>query len=444
MARWLHFALFRTCLIFCLLLQTGALPPPNKIPRSNPLTLRKSEEGDPSASAAALLRAQLKNPAEILAVLLIIGGDIIQKACAQLSCGKGHFVPPPVAFSFGWVAYAFGALMSAFGDGSLMPAPDISAIVATVGGQWKTNESWVLGRLVRDLEIKHTRDPGGMRVVFYRTNGDSSKPKRDGVWMSFLIFIPIQFGVAAAPLHHKNWSILMITAIGTALAITTGSLPQWREEKYFRGRDNAKGTYILTRGNGHGHAFVIRISQGDKFINFDDFAITRTRDSWLTRGATVILSIFWIVLLITVAGMKEDTWFLLLVGLIGMFQNVWVAGSMRSSDGHGIPLKLVGYFDTPKVEPALKAAEELYPGVGLALIQLFFPAGLRPEQTEFWAGKYREFWAEKNANAGADLNATPGVDQNPNEQAEQDLNEGRLESDSARNNQSVIVTKTSD
>ncbi|EEB99951.1 hypothetical protein MPER_00236, partial [Moniliophthora perniciosa FA553] len=58
-----------------------------------------------------------KNPSDTLSILLIIGGDVVLKALAQLSGRK----LVPVAFSFGWVAYSFNTLMSIFGDGRLMP-----------------------------------------------------------------------------------------------------------------------------------------------------------------------------------------------------------------------------------------------------------------------------------------------------------------------------------
>jgi hypothetical protein len=77
----------------------------------------------------------MRNPSEVFAVLLIIGGDIIQKAIAQQTgrtLGKTSMSLTLVSFSFGWVAYAFGALMSAFGDGTFMPIPDYPAVVIDV------------------------------------------------------------------------------------------------------------------------------------------------------------------------------------------------------------------------------------------------------------------------------------------------------------------------
>jgi hypothetical protein len=111
--------------------------------------------------------------------------------------------------------------------------------------------------------------------------------------------------------------------------------------------------------------------------------------------------------------MKQDTWFLLLVGLIGMFHNVLVAGLARESEAHGIPLKpddspilarrseenrsplrsddshIPHYVDDKHVMDALKQAEALSAGVGLALVPLLFPAGLSTEQEE-WSGTAKE------------------------------------------------------
>lgn len=60
---------------------------------------------------AAYLAAQWENPNDILSILLLVGPDVIKSAIAQLA---GRAITP-VAFSFGWVAYAPTALLSSFG-----------------------------------------------------------------------------------------------------------------------------------------------------------------------------------------------------------------------------------------------------------------------------------------------------------------------------------------
>lgn len=108
-----------------------------------------------SQTGSAVFVSQFSNPSEVFSVMLIIGGDIIQKAIAQRT---GHKLTL-IAFSFGWVAYSVTTLMAAFGDGGLMPDPDIEAKVITCpSGSVKANNSWLIGRLVRDLERKVIKD----------------------------------------------------------------------------------------------------------------------------------------------------------------------------------------------------------------------------------------------------------------------------------------------
>jgi hypothetical protein len=67
-----------------------------------------------STNWAEILATQWLNPSDALSILLLLGPDIVQRAVAQQA---GRSITP-VAFSFGWVAYATGALLSAFGGKS--------------------------------------------------------------------------------------------------------------------------------------------------------------------------------------------------------------------------------------------------------------------------------------------------------------------------------------
>src|SRR5258708_2261148 len=98
------------------------------------------------------LRSQWSNPSDIMSLLMLVGGDIVQKALAQLVGVRIGFRPKvpwiyltPVAFSFGWVAYAFTTLSSVFSDCRLMPAPDTDIKVINLSnGYERDNNSWVL------------------------------------------------------------------------------------------------------------------------------------------------------------------------------------------------------------------------------------------------------------------------------------------------------------
>lgn len=88
-------------------------------------------------------------------------------------------------------------------------------------------------------------------------------------------------------------------------------------------------------GNGHG-------------LNLEDLAggqsnIEASVNKW-ARVAVFGLSAAWILLLVTAAGLDEDTWFLFGVGSIGMLHTVVVAGSPRCPESFGLPLEYVGVF----------------------------------------------------------------------------------------------------
>ncbi len=112
---------------------------------------------------------QWQNPGDILSLLLLIGGDVVQRAIAQLfgiyiqPCRNGpRLYLTPVAFSFGWVGYAFTSLASVISDKQLIPSePDCPSIVINCStGYGRTNRSWLLGRILRDQELAVERNPG--------------------------------------------------------------------------------------------------------------------------------------------------------------------------------------------------------------------------------------------------------------------------------------------
>ena len=122
----------------------------------------------PSLSTDGAFRKQFSNPADILSILLLIGGDIVQKAISQL---VGYSLPlhgigvVPAAFSFGWVAFGFTQLLSAVGERRLMPSPEGEAIVINCANTFvRSNKSWILERLLRDHEIRHRVDGRGISL----------------------------------------------------------------------------------------------------------------------------------------------------------------------------------------------------------------------------------------------------------------------------------------
>ncbi|KAL6713621.1 hypothetical protein ACLMJK_009086 [Lecanora helva] len=350
------------------------------------------------------IHSQWKGPSDILSLLLLVGSDVIQRAIAQQAGSK---LPTPVVFSFGWVAYAFAVSLSAVGDNLLMPPPDISCVVISCpSGHVKTNQSWVLGRILRDFELtwmtKEARE--GLRTLLENhavpkkslcvsvwepsLMRKSKQPVKDWTWWSGYLVLVLQLGLAGAAWGYwGDWAIFAITSGGTLLALITASLPQWRRERW-PCRENTSKSFVLCRGNGCQHALVIWGNGAG--LDFEDLASTgegTTTESY-TRVVIVLLTAGWVVFLITVSGVRSQTWFLVGIGAIGMLHTVFVAGKSRDSSSFGVPLTPREYVLEENVMTTLEEVERKYPGVGLSMVSTFFPGGLS-------GGKESDFWRKQ-------------------------------------------------
>lgn len=302
------------------------------------------------------LREQWGNPRDILSLLLLLGGDIVQKAIAQL---VGYQVRPfgqrgpavsiaPVAFSFGWVAYGFSSLLAAFGDMALMPTCDYPCLlVSCAEGFARENRSWALGRLLRDHEIRHRVDPrpveeGGraesLRIDVFELS-PAGAPDLDFVWLLGWVTLLIQIAIAIVPWAvYGDWSIALVTFAGSFLALVTCAMPQWIQEKWTARRVEGHKVTCLTRGNGSQHIMVIIANPGA--WNLSDLASSMPSPRPETRGTTLGLMFMWTCLLISVSGISNHTWYLVCIGAIGMLQNLFAAGSPRSPAASNFHLQI--------------------------------------------------------------------------------------------------------
>lgn len=227
----------------------------------------------------------------------------------------------------------------------------------------------------------------GLCVSVYKARAvNPGSPSFDLVYCTGFGTAALQLGIAAIPCGiHGDWGIMLVTVAGIILSFITGALPQWAIEKWSC-RKRTEKTVILTRGNGSQHAIVI-IGDG-KGLDLEDLAAGQTNvdvsASNSTRIAVIVLAAFWILLLITAAGIQHHTWYLLAVGGIGILQNIFVAGWPRFPEKLGVPLEFVRVIGKPKVMDALFEVEEQHPRVGRAMLDTFFPGKLRPEELSRW------------------------------------------------------------
>ena len=371
------------------------------------------------------IHAQWIEPGDIFSLLLLVGGDVVQRAIAQ-QAGDPH-LPTPVVFSFGWVAYAFLSLLSAVGDNLLMPSlPDLSCVViSTELGYVRTNQSWVLGRILRDFELSWmTQDArDGLAALLNRRKRPKASlcisvweprlgarpkvPKRDWVWWSGYVVLLVQLSLAAVAWGvWGDWPIFAITLGGSVLAFITASLPQWRRERWAC-RSETKKSFVICRGNGAQHALVI-YGNGSG-LDLEDLASTGEGSSTepYTRFTMAALTAAWIVLLIAVIGAKHQTWFLVGIGAIGMMHTVFVAGKSRSPSAFGIHLSYREYILGDNVMASLKQTEGKYPGIGRSLKAVFFPGDLKnQEEVDFWQEMKRTEKERKSAIEGLQVPQT--------------------------------------
>jgi len=374
-------------------------------------------------------------------ILLLLGGDVINRALAQLA---GGFVTP-VAFSFGWVSYATSSIVSALSEYRLMPGSDTPcSLINGKNAYVRSNNSWALGRIMRDYEHwmgepvrdkvqsllearwkfdkereakeypnsgRKVRRPeqAGLVVSFWRpsTKLPHGVPGHDLVHWSGLVVTIVQLGIAAIPLGlHGDYGIFLVTGAANILTYITGSLTQWKVEKWacrrLDGRD--KKNFILTRGNGAQHAIAI-ISGGHGldledlatgFANVDSPAITI-----FSQLAIINLGILWVALLITASALPVDSWYLIAVGGIGMLQNIFVAGWKRTPEAMGIPLEFIDVVGEVKVMSTLMEVERRHEKLGKSMLGTFFPGDLRENEIKQWDAIAEE-WKQKKAKAAAE------------------------------------------
>lgn len=381
-------------------------------------------------STAADLQAQWVSPSDVTSILMIIGGDVVQKALAQ---GTGKLYTP-VCFSFGCVAYGFVSLANIIGDGRLLPPVDYPAKLFNLeSGYHRENKNWVVGRILRDLESAVSRsDPlgdNGIRISVFEATLNSNGPTSFSwgwIHIAGILITSLQLALASIPIAlYREWAVMMILVAGTLLVQITGWIPQWRAEK-LPNRQRSNAMYALTSGNGSRDVIVIlgrgycldleemcaagspRTSRPwEKFRHLSEQKTTyegrkelprrdtRLRKSinahgmpvgfWITRFVGGTLSVCWLLLLVNVAAAKRHTWYLLGIGAIGMFQNTWLAATERHSERYNLPLHPIDTIKTRKVMDGLMDFETVYK-TGRPLLEEFFPGKLRPLEEQWWNG----------------------------------------------------------
>jgi hypothetical protein len=258
--------------------------------------------------------------------------------------------------------------------------------------------SWVLSRLVRDYEFPGSQTPRGLTISFYNTSPTKTMgvPDRDWVYYSGIMVILLQLGIATIPgALFGNWLIFILTFGGVFLAQLQACLPQWRKELW-QARPVVEGKHevvCLTRGNGSSYVMVIR-SDGCG-LKMSDLASAREVREKTTIPGTFLLALLWLVHTFCTNGVENDSWYLIIIGALGMLHNALASGARRKPGALGIHLQEGCVVQNDKVFNALKEAEEVERRVGIALLDVYFPGGLRSDEEAWKKGKIEQYATEK-------------------------------------------------
>jgi len=313
----------------------------------------------------------------------------VQGALAQLVSSHPQYFTP-VAFSFGWIAWSFSAIIAAMGSRRLVPSPDYACIlVEASSGYARDVNSWNLSRLVRDYELPDEIDgkpyekSRGLTIAFFKTdeNKRTGVPSRDWVYWTGTAVILLQHGIAVIPgALHGNWLIFILTFGGNFLAQLQAALPQWRKELWGAGKIGEGKTEVVCLTQGNGSEYVMVVKSTEYNLRLSHIAAARGVRSKEMVPLTSLLAVLWLVHLLTVQSVKNDPWYLLLIGALGMIQNAIASGARRTPQALGFHLVAGDVVHRDKAMEAIQAAEEKEPRVGLGLIDVFFPGGLRPKE----------------------------------------------------------------
>ena len=336
----------------------------------------------------------------MLPVLMLTGSNIVQTALAT-STGIRSMQSPPVAYSFGWVSYMVSTMLAACRGHALLPQPDCNSILINARtGYARENKSWVLARLLQDYSTRH-RSSASLSVVFLRaiptTSGRLAAINKTFVISTALIVL--QFVISYMPVVTQgSYAVFWLTLSGTVVAMATKSLPQWAAEKWAaRPAQPRKDVVCLTKGNGQNVVLVI-VNEGHGF-NLEDHAAGRVVASSVTAPAICLLTLLSITHLLAVGALLSNFWYIFAVFALGTVQNMIIASAQLSPQELGLSLVEERVVEKNKVFATLQAAEDVEPYVGVSLLPVYFPGGLRDNETE---------WVETRKSALRELSRVKG------------------------------------
>jgi hypothetical protein len=332
--------------------------------------------------------------ASIIPLLMILGPELVGKALAITTASSRN---DSVCLGFGLLGYMYSLLTTAFtGSRDIVPKPEIDSKVLNLkSGQGRTNNSFVLSRVLRDLESPYAPKAGGLVIEVLEAVAPAAPlSSREVIKQNYhtVIISIAQFLMACGYTFFSGGDCSVLCIFSTSLfalhALTY--LPAWTSQKFSARKDGGQNaSYALMRGNGHRYVFVIRNTHPEAW-NLEDLAgpgLT-SYDYLKYHEIWVIGAVFFIFLFLTLLSTQLSyfgTVALLCITFYGTLGNLLIAGLPRAPWAHGVALESVEVIQNDgKVMGALQSLEEKYPGFGEPLVKEFFPGSLRQYEQNWW------------------------------------------------------------
>jgi hypothetical protein len=318
-----------------------------------------------------------------VALFLIMGESILPKALANVSPTRP--ADDVAYFSMGWLSWTLSAIATAVsGNAELLPKPEVSCKVLNLkSGPGRANDSFLLSRILHDLESEHAPTTGGLTIEVLNALDPDQTLKTTNMSTRIVICAQVSL-IVCAMFWNNNWQVLFLTTIGSLLIDAIAKMPAWLTQTFSARRDNGKNaTYALMRGIGHNHVFIIRNTHANAYDLEDLAAATITRYDYTSSPELFILGgalagFFWLAAASMTLSTPATMYLLAIMG-VGTIGNIRTVALPRSSAAHGIPLKTVDVITGTKVLGAIQALEQKYEGCGEPLLKEFFPGGVKDE-----------------------------------------------------------------
>ncbi|KAI0631378.1 hypothetical protein C8Q77DRAFT_1159179 [Trametes polyzona] len=319
------------------------------------------------------------NPSAILPVVMVLGADMLRGA---------QSIPGAAPFSIGWPEFLLDLLAR---GRSTVPLESPCTIINAKSGYARTNRSATLEHLLRSHATQPAR--GGLTLTLLYTSERPGRSSNDLVSYTALAIVVGQLAVAGVlpALGVGSNQVFQVTVAGTVLSTATGILlrHQHRRELY-TARDvprERRDVVCITSGNGSAEAIVV-VNEGGG-VRIEDLAAGRAGGlSFVATLGVGLLTVFWVGVLLAITTLTStDAWCVLALCGAGTAYTAYAARTWRSAAALGFKFadEKKRVIREDKVMDVLMRAEEAESGVGTALLPVFFPGKLRPDEELWWA-----------------------------------------------------------